>query len=311
MNRFLFGLILFPFAFVLFSCEEEFIPPVIAAEDQIVVEGYIEAGDRPTPPYVFLTRSFPFFSKLSQEDLNNAFIKDAEITVYDGEQTITLTELCLDDIPEEFRDQAADLLGVSVDSLGFNFCVYLDLSLQMMGEEGKTYELTVKTGDKIITASTTIPFAVPLDSIYFVPPPGEPNDTLAQLRIILNDPPGIPNYYRYFTREGEGPYLRPFASVTDDLLFEGQRFELPLSKAEAFDAEFDQATFGLFRLGEAASIKWMTLDEAQFNFWNTLEFSRANQGPFSSYTRIQHNVEGGLGIWGGIAARYYDITVEY
>lgn len=311
MNQFSLGLVLLSLAFVTFSCEEEFTPPVIDAEDQIVVEGYIEGGERPTPPYVLLTRSFPFFSKLSQEDLNNAFIRDAEITVYDGEQTVTLTELCLNDLPEEFRDQAAALLGVSIDSLGFNFCVYLDLSLQMLGEEGKTYELTVKTGDKIITASTTIPFAVPLDSIYFVPPPGEPNDTLAQLRIILNDPPGVPNYYRYFTREGDGAYLRPFTSVTDDLLFEGQRFELPLSKGEAANTEFDQATYGLFRLGAEASIKWITLDEAQFNFWNTLEFSRANQGPFSSYTRIQHNVEGGLGVWGGIAARYYDIIVEY
>ncbi|MGH1437501.1 MAG: DUF4249 domain-containing protein [Lewinella sp.] len=294
-----------------FSCEEEFIPDIIEAEDQLVVEGYIEAGDRPTPPYVFLTRSFPFFSKLSQDDLNNAFVRDAEVTVYDGEQTVTLTELCLDDVPEEFREQAADLLGVSLDSLGFNFCVYLDLSLQMMGEEGKTYELTIKAGDETITATTTIPLAIPLDSLYFVPPPGEPNDTLAQLRVIVNDPPSTPNYYRYFTREGEGPYLRPFASVTDDLLFEGQTFELPLAKAEDLNTEFEQETYGLFRLGAAASIKWMTLDEDQFNFWNTLEFSRANQGPFSSYTRIQHNVEGGLGIWGGIAARYYDLTVEY
>ena len=55
----------------------------------------------------------------------------------------------------------------------------------------------------------------------------------------------------------------------------------------------------------------MSIGEEQFNFWNTLEFSRANQGPFSSYTRIDHNVEGGLGIWGGIAARYYPLTVDY
>lgn len=312
MSRFFnYWLYFFSLALLLISCEEEFTPPIIEAEDQIVVEGYIEAGDRPTPPYVFITKSFPFFSELSQEQLSNAFVRDAEVTVSDGTQTVTLTELCLEDIPEEFRLQAADLLGLELDSLGFNFCAYFDLSLSMIGEEGKTYDLTVKTEGKTLRSSTSIPFAVPLDSLYFTPPPGEPNDTLAQLRVILNDPPNEPNFYRYFTQQDDGPFQRPFASVTDDLLFDGQEFELPLAKAEGVDAEFDQETFGLFRLENEVTIKWMTLDEDQFNFWNTLEFSRANQGPFSSYTRVEHNVEGGLGIWAGVAARYYDLVVEY
>ncbi|MEL6969854.1 MAG: DUF4249 domain-containing protein [Bacteroidota bacterium] len=297
--------------FMVWSCEEEFIPPVIEVEEQIVVEGYIEAGDRPTPAYVFLTRSFAFFSELSQEDLNNAFVRDAEVTVSDGTTTVELTELCLEDVPMEFRAQAADLLGVDIDSLGINFCVYVDLSLQMIGQEGTTYELNVKAEGKELSAVTRIPEAVPLDSLYFTPPPGEPNDTLAQLRVFLSDPPGVPNFYRYFTQEEQGPFERPFGSVTDDLLFAGQEFELPLAKAEPFDGEFDQETFGLFRVGTDVTIKWMSIGEEQYNFWNTLEFSRANQGPFSSYTRIEHNVEGGLGVWGGIAARYYNLTVEY
>ena len=293
------------------TCEEEFIPPVVDVEQQIVVEGYIEAGDRPTPPYVFLTRSFAFFSELSQEQLSDAFVRDAEVTVSDGSNTVQLTELCLEDVPEEFREQAADLLGVDIDSLGINFCVYVDLSLQMLGEAGNTYELNVKAEGKELSAVTTIPPIVPLDSLYFTPPPGEPNDTLAQLRVFLSDPPAMPNFYRYFTQIEDGPFERPFGSVTDDLLFEGQEFELPLAKAEPFDGEFDQETFGLFRVGDEVTIKWMSIDQEHFNFWNTLEFSRANQGPFSSYTRVDHNIEGGLGIWGGIGARYYTLTVEY
>jgi len=49
----------------LFSCETQFIPDISEFEEEIVVEGYIEAGDRPTPPYVILTRSSPFFSELN------------------------------------------------------------------------------------------------------------------------------------------------------------------------------------------------------------------------------------------------------
>lgn len=301
----------FSLLLTLLSCEEEFIPEVVSSEDNIVVEGYIEAGDQASPPYVILTRSLPFFSELSTEQFNTLFINDAEITVSTDEQTVTLTEICLNEVPPEFNDQVEEFLGVSFDSIGVNLCIYTDLTFSMLGEEGKSYDLLVKTGDKTLSATTRIPEAIPLDSLYFVPPPGKPNDTLAQLLVFLEDPAQVSNYYRYFTSEGNEGLQRPFDSVTDDLFFDGQNFEFPLTKAEPFGGDFDQETFGLFRIGEEATIKWMTIDEAHYNFWNTLEFSRANQGPFSSYTRIDHNIEGGLGIWGGIAAKYYDLIVEY
>ncbi|RME95187.1 MAG: DUF4249 domain-containing protein [Bacteroidetes bacterium] len=294
---------------LLLGCEEEFTPPVVNAEQQIVVEGYIEAGDRPTPAYVLLTRSFPFFSELGPEQLEAAFVHDARVTVSTADQSVVLTELCLDDIPPEFRDQVAEFLGNNPDSIGFNICVYVDLFGELPGQLGQTYELRVEVEGKVLTASTTIPDLVALDSLWFVPPPGQPNDTLAELRVILADPPG-PNFYRYFTAVDDGPFQRPFTSVTDDLLFDGQRFEFPISRASEPGEDFDPATFGLFRLDTRARLKWMNIDEAHFNFWNTLEFSRANQGPFSSYTRVDHNVDGGLGIWGGIAAKYYEIDVE-
>lgn len=295
---------------LLSACEEEFTPPEINAEQQIVVEGYIEGGERPTPPYVILTRSFSFFSELTTDQLNDAFVRDAEVVVSNSEISVTLTEVCLEDIPEPFLEQVGDFLGTDPDSIGFNICVYIDLSGQMEGEVGETYELTVKAADKTLRSTTTIPPLVSLDSLWFVPPPGEPSDTLAELRVVLDDPAGVPNYYRYFTATDDGPYLRPFTTITDDLLFDGQRFELPLNKAEEPGEDFDPVTFGLFKLGTDASIKWMNIDQEHFDFWNTLEFSRANQGPFSSYTRVDHNIEGGIGIWGGIAASYYDLEVE-
>jgi hypothetical protein len=293
------------------SCEEEFIPEVVNTEDNIVVEGYIEGGDQPSPPYVILTRSLPFFSELSTEQFNTLFIHDAEVRVSDGEQTVNLTEICLDEIPPEFKDQVGAFLGISLDSVAINLCVYVDLTFSMLGQEGKNYDLRIETADKILTATTRIPEAIPLDSLYFLPPPGKPNDTLAQLRVFLDDPAATTDFYRYFTREGEEGLQRPFDSVTDDSFFDGQYFEFPLTKAEPFGGNFDQETFGLFRIGEDVTIKWMTIDEEQFNFWNTLEFSRTNQGPFSSYTRISHNINGGLGVWGGIAAKYYNLIVEY
>lgn len=291
------------------ACEEEFIPPPVEGAEGYVVEGYIEAGDNPTPPYVILSRSFPFFSQFSPDDLDNAFVHDAVITVDDGEKAVELTEVCLDELPPEFREQVGTFLGTSLDSIGFNFCAYVDLSFTMVGEEGKTYDLTIDVGPDRLSATTTIPEAIPLDTLWFSDPPGEPSDIYAQLNVILNDPGDELNFYRYLTQENNGPLLVPFNSVTDDLLFDGQAFEFPLSKAEPADANFDPESYGYYIRGSEVRLKWMTIDEAHFNFWNTLEFSAANQGPFSSYTRIDHNIEGGIGIWGGIAARYYDLEV--
>jgi len=291
------------------ACEREFIPE-ISSDEELVVEGYIEAGDQPTPPYVFLTRSLPFFTTLETDGLDARFVRNAAIYVDDGSQRVQLTEVCLQELTPQQQLLFARFVGLNPDSTNLNICVYTDLQFRILGEEGKTYELEVILEDNtMMQARTTIPEHVPLDSLYFRQPPGEPSDTLAQLRVTINDPAGKADFYRYQTSVGEEPLIAPLGSVVNDELFNGQSFEFPLAKAEPRGADFDPTSFGLFRRGTETTIKWMTIDESQFNFWNTLEFSLANQGPFSSYTRVTSNVEGGLGIWGGISATYYELQV--
>jgi len=298
---------------VLAGCEEEFLPEIPDSEPQLVVEGYIEAGERPTPPYVLLTRSIPFFSDIDFEELGDLFVHGAEVRVSDGEREVQLQEICWSELPPPLQKEAARLFGFQPDSLRIDFCAYVDLSFSMSGEVGKTYHLTVQAEGQTLRAQTSLPPPVPLDSLHFVDAPGEPNDTLAQLRVFLPDPPGQANFYRYFVRVNDGPLLPGFPSVTDDRLFDGQRFELPLARPESRETDFgdlDFSTLGMFTVGDSILLKWTTLDEAHFNFWNTLEFNAANQGPFSSYTRIDSNIEGGLGIWGGYTALYYPMEVR-
>lgn len=290
-------------------CEEQFIPETTDVVDDVVVEGYIEASDRNAPPYVILTRNFPFFSSIEQDGFDNAFIHDAMIIVSDGTQQVTLTEICLEELSDVEKQIARQQLGVNPDSIGFNFCIYTDLTFSLSGQPGKTYALEINLPDRTIKANTTIPSHVPLDSLYFTAPPGEPTDSLAELNVVINDPPNQKNFYRYQTSIGKEPLQAPIASVADDRLFDGEIFDFPLIKAEPRNVAFDVATYGLFRRGTSGELKWMCIDEAHFDFWNTLEFNAANQGPFSSYTRIASNIEGGLGIWGGISATYYTLDV--
>lgn len=298
-------------AFLAAGCEEEFIPESAQAPPQIVVEGYIEAGERPGPPYVILTRSVPFFSSFGPEELENTFVHDAMVRISDGEKAVQLEEVCLDELSEEEKRLASLLFGFDPDSLGFNFCLYLDLSFSMRGEEGKTYALEVEAEGQRLQAVTSIPYHVRLDSLRFREPPGEASDSLAQLICHFTDPAGVANFYRYQVGINGSGFISPIASVLDDRLIDGQPVKFPLLRPEPRGArEIDFEAFGLYSVGDTISLKWIALDEAHYDFWNTLEFNSANQGPFSSYTLIDSNVEGGLGIWGGLSASYYELRVE-
>lgn len=295
---------------LLFSCEEEFTPEISSLPPDIVVEGYIEAGDQPLPPYVILTKSVPFFTTIQANELGNVFVHDAIVTVSNGSETVTLTEVCLFDLPPGQRDIVEDLFGVNIDSTLVNICVYIDLSVSMFGEVGETYDLKIETDNNVLTSSTTLVPAVPLDSLVFNDVPGFPIDTLRELRAYITDPNNELNYYRYFTRLNDGPQLTWFNSVVDDNFFDGQSFEFPLPLGQPPFGDFDPNTVGFYTIGDTIEIKWSTISEINFDFWSTLEFNTANQGPFSTYTRVDSNIEGGLGIWGGYTSKFYDLIVE-
>lgn len=297
-------------AFTVFSCEKEFIPDTIDLEEELVLEAYIEGGDRPTPPLVILTRSVPFFQELDAGQLSQLFVHDAEIRVSNGSKEVILQEICLNDLNEQQKILFRQITGRTVESNDLDFCLYTDLSFQIMGQLGESYDLVINSGIHHLEASTTIPDTIGLANLRFDLPPGEPSDTLRRLLCRINDPEDPENYYRYFTGVNGSSLLAPTNSVIDDNFFNGQSFEFPLPKAEPADADFGSADFGLFTVGDTVEIKWASIDRSHYDFWSSLEFAVSNQGPFSTYTRVNSNVSGGLGFWGGLSAKYYQLVVE-
>lgn len=294
-----------------FGCEEEFNPPITAEAEQYVVEGYVEAGEGTNPAYVLITRSVPFFDELNADEFANLFVNDADVAVNDGTATVQFTKFCIGDIPDgPIKDALAEQLGIDLTNVSedVDICVYLDINDQLIREEGRQYDLTIKVDDDILTATTTIPDLVKLDTFVFEEIPGEAIDTLAQLFSRIADPAEA-NYYRYFTDDDAGNLNTAFTSVTDDVQFNGQDFRFPVSQADNDEVEFEN--YGFFTVGDTVSLKWATIDEAHFNFWNTFEYSLNGQGsPFTSYTRITDNIEGGFGIWGGYAVQNEELIVE-
>ncbi len=293
------------------SCEEEYIPIATGDPPKYVVEGYLEAGDNPTPPYLILTKSFDFYGAFGPDQFNDSFVHDADVKVSDGSLEITLQEICLFDLDPAIREQIAAQFGFDADSLTIDFCVYVDFLNQLQPQTGKTYDLKIVVDSDTISSTTRIPTPVPLDSLKFEPPPGEPNDTLAQLTCFISDPAGVKDFYRYFVATNGGQLKTGFSSVEEDLFFDGKSFGFQLFNPETESGDAEPEEFGLYFVGDTVTLKWCTIDEANFDFWNTLEFAKSNQGPFSSYTRIQSNIIGGLGVWGGYSVNYYTLEVAY
>jgi hypothetical protein len=295
----------------LMSCEQEYIPVNPGEGPKYVVEGYIEAGEDPTPPFIILTRTFDFYNEIGPDQFNAAFVHDADVRVDDGSIEVQFQEVCFSELDPAVREEVAAQFGFDADSLMIDFCVYVDLLGLLDTQIGKRYDLTIRVGEDLITSTTTIPEHVPLENLYFAPPPGEPNDTLAQLRCTVSDPPGERNFYRYFGSTNGGPLGTFFSSVEEDLFFDGKSFEFQLFNPDADEEGTEPGEFGLYVIGDSITVKWCSLDEAHFDFWNTLEFGNANEGPFAGYTRLQTNINGGLGVWGGYSVSYYTLLVEY
>lgn len=296
---------------LLSACEQEYIPPPAEDGPKYVVEGYLEAGENPTPPYLILTRTFDFYGEFGPDQFTESFVHDADVRVTDGTIEVAFQEICFFDLDSTLREQLASQFGLSADSLSVNFCVYLDLLNQLQPQAGKTYDLRIAVSGDTITSSTQIPMPVPLDSLKFEPPPGDANDSLAQLTCYISDPPGVKDFYRYFVATNGGQLETGFSSVEEDLFFDGKSFGFQLLNPATDSGDADPEEFGLYFVGDTITLKWCTIDEANFDFWNTLEFARSNQGPFSSYTRLQSNVNGALGVWGGYSVNYYTRIAAY
>lgn len=293
------------------GCIEDYVPNFEETKQELVVEGFIEAGEDTTPAYVLITNSIPFLSTIDLSTFDDLFVNGAKVSVNDGTKLVEFTELCLADLPPAIKELAAQVLGFDPDVTSLNICAYVDILDQLDRRIGGKYDLTIETGETIVTASTTIPTFIPLTKLRWDDPPGTPSDTLARLWVTIADNEDEDNYYRFFTEENNTGLVIPFSSVTDDAFFDGQNIEFPLNKAERRDGDFDPNSFGLYNRGDSIRIKWMNIDEAHFDFWNTLEFSRNNTGPFGSFNRVTSNVHGALGVWGGYAVGYYEDVVPF
>jgi len=281
------------------SCEKEVHIDLDSGAAKLVVEGSVETG---LPPYVVLTRSLGFLSRIDRSTLESSFVHDAVVRISDGDRTVTLREY-------------------TVDS-GFNskFCFYsIDTAdpaaLQFRGEVNHTYNLTVGHGGKTYTATTTIPAGAPLDSLWIARPEQSVLHKMPGARLIYfryTDPDTFGNYVRYYTRKNSDIfYPAAGGSVYSDEIVNGGAVVSTVSvgynrsRMPSFDS------LGVAFLGDTITVKWCAIDHGVYDFWSSYEYAAGSQGsPFSSPINLHTNISGGaLGIWAGYGATFRTIVV--
>jgi hypothetical protein len=280
--------------FALSGCEKNVTVDIPKADEQLVVEGYIENGQ---PALLVLSRTLPFFGSINVSNVVQNTVQGARVIVSDG---LTIDTL------QQFPG-----LGVYYSSL--------------LGETGKTYTLRVEAEGKVLTASTRIPGAVTLDSTWWKVD-GE-RDSLGFVWARMSEPDTLGNCYRWFAqrinrytfgedagRQKDSIFIAPLGSVFEDKFINGRTFDFSfprgiVTNSEKEDDQNEERFF--FKRGDTVVVKFTAIDRDHFEFWRTAETQIQNNGnPFGSPAPITSNISGGLGIWGGYAATFDTVVAQ-
>lgn len=267
-----------------FSCQKEIDLNLPEAEEQIVVDGYIEYNSY---PFVVLTRSVPFFSEMDSAQLRKLVVTTAKVTVT--------------------SDTDSEILTLQPNEKFFPPYVYRGTTFK--GEIGKEYSIKVEVNNKVITSKTSITNTAKIDSIWFEPL--KDNDTLGLLWMQIQDNPNESNYYRVLTkRKGKDRNYIPsmIFSAFSDINFNGKLFTIAVYKGIT---DFSHPLEDIyFNVKDSVFIRLSTMDKESYDCWMSLQNEMVNYGnPLAEPNNpIVTNITNGIGVWSGFGSTYYLYT---
>lgn len=266
------------------ACEKEVSINLASSPPRVVVQGGIETN---SPPYVILTSTVGFFSKVDLATLENSFLHGAVIQVSDGSRSVTLREYSFD------------------TGTAFKYYVYsIDSGNIMLGENGKTYELKITYEGNTYTSTTKIPNPQGIDSMWFDTPLFAGNntpDSALQLFVNYTDPDTLGDFVRCFTQRGNQGFF-PSTNFSDEIVNGKTINNIGLAAGYQNDIpNRNRDSLIYFFPGERVTLKWCAIDKGVYDFWNTLDFAKGSVGnPFSSPINPTSNIKNGaVGVWAG------------
>ncbi len=292
------------------ACEKEITVDLPDTPQRLVVEGTIEPNQ---PPIVILTRTQGFFEPTNAAALAAMFVRNAQITVDNGDGPIVLEQVCTASLTPEQQVLFSQLTGLDPALVGgLDICVYSSSNPALFGEVGRTYTLRVEAEGHLLTSTTRIPPPVALDSVWFklsLERPGD--DTLGYAWARLSDPDTIGNYYRWMarrtTRRANGTlkdpvFISPLGHTFEDKYVNGLTFDMSFIRGRQFFSEEldDLGTAGYYKVGDTIAVKFVSIDYPEYQFYTSYDENVGSTGDmFGTPVNARTNIQGGLGIWAG------------
>ncbi len=296
-------------AIILFvSCEDDVTLEFSDYDKKIVVEGKIIESEVPS---VFLTWSSGYFDTLNI-DIQRVYqlLESEDLTEL---ESVFRSYLVLNAVVTVSDGNITDTLKLGINENVFPFIHYVGSGM-LKGETGTQYTLNIKYFGDELSAITSIPEAVPLDSLWFEFR-SEDDDSLGYIHGIFDDPTEIGNNYRVFskTENRDSIFVHPWNSVWNDRNINGEedvKFILYHGANTTDDQEDRERWF--FKLGETVTVRLCAMDNDHYQFWYSFEQNAGGGGnPFASPAQIATNINGGLGVWGGYGIFDMEYKVVY
>ncbi|MGV9013846.1 MAG: DUF4249 domain-containing protein [Flavobacteriales bacterium] len=262
--------------------------------EQLVVEGVIEQA---APPYVILTHTENIFSSTDVNAISSRYVTGATVTVTTDGNVWTLDQLCSGQMDPVTITAISERTGLSPNLLSSaNICIYSTNNPAYVGVIGKTYRLDVSVDGKSLSAVSSIPYPVPLDSVWFkLDPPSPFNNNYGRAWVRYTDPDTLGNCYRWMAKQTNSyqydpdtdPYVAQVGSSYTDKYINGLTIDLEQPGANGQ------------RIGDTVMVKWLSIGKKEYEFYSFLDYSVESFGSFSDPPNSVTNITGGLGIWAG------------
>ncbi len=266
------------------SCNPDLDYTIKGYTQKIIVEGVIESGKY---PLVYLSLNVPLSKSVDTTTILDYVIRYAKVTVSDGEKTEILTSKW---------DKSY-------------FPPYVYKGTEIVGEEGKTYELKVEYGGYTLYSSTTIPAGFQVESIDM----DKTNvDSLRVLAVKINLNDHAKNSYRIQTRKRKDTrFIKTPVLFNDGLNLSGiQTFQISPYPAKT-DSSYAEGKF--FVVGDTVDIKISAIDSVSTLFFKDLNmFSLVSGNIAVTEVKPLHSniTEPGFGIWYGAAVKNERVIIK-
>lgn len=298
-------------ALFLSACEKEITVDLPEMPTELVVEGTIEPG---APPFVVLTRTQSYFAPTDLSSLAGMFVGGATVTVTADGSTWTLEEVPTNALSADLRARAAEHTGLDPMVLALvGIPVYTLSGGELLGVAGTTYRLDIAAAGKSLSAASTIPHPVALDSVWFqlaLERPGD--DSLGYAWARITDPDTLGNGYRWMAkrinRRANGAmkdpaYISPLGSSYNDKYVNGLTFDFTQVRGRQYysgQPEDDNEELGYFKVGDTIAVKALSIGRKEYDFYSSYDTNVGSAGDlFSTPANVKSNISGGLGIWAG------------